>query len=166
MSEDTGKWIDWIKLPPRYLAAIAIATSILLFSPGSILKKIGLSTAINDYRVWFGLLWLCAVSLLLAHIGAPLLAYWRSRIDEWRWMKYGKRYLASLTSDEKKIMRGFITAGKKSQMLDIRDGNVKALQHERLIYQAASVGHVIGGFAFNIQPWVWDYLNKNQELMK
>jgi len=166
LSSEGAKWIDWIKLSPRYLAAIAVATSILLFSPVEVLRQIGLEVAINEYRLWIGILWLSSVSLLLAHLFAPLLSLALDRWTDRRWIKFGKRYLSSLTAEEKQILNGYIGPGVRTQKLNIQDGNVRALEQEKLIYRASNLGDLYTGFSFNIQPWVWEYLNENRGLLE
>jgi hypothetical protein len=47
----------------------------------------------------------------------------------------------------------------------MHDGMVGGLQAERIIYRASSLGQSFDYFAYNIQPWAWEYLNKNRKLL-
>jgi hypothetical protein len=42
---------------------------------------------------------------------------------------------------------------------------VLGLVQEKILYQSSTVGSWRRGFAFNIQPWAWDYLQKHLDLI-
>ncbi|MGZ8956077.1 MAG: super-infection exclusion protein B [Methylovulum sp.] len=50
----------------------------------------------------------------------------------------------------------------------LSNGVIKGLILEDILYRSSSVSsprHGFMSFAFNIQPWVWEYLNKHSYLL-
>ena len=45
------------------------------------------------------------------------------------------------------------------------DGVVGGLEGERVLYRASSLGCSVDYFAYNIQPWAWEYLNEHRKLL-
>ena len=163
---DLGKAIDWIKLDPKYLLPVAVATSILLFSPKALLSNIGLDGFVATYRSWVGLSWLLSIALLSSHVLSPLGKFLKHWVSEKIWIWHGKKRLKELTNSEKEILRRFIAGETRSQYLDFQNGDVNLLERERIIFMASSTGNLIRGMAYNIQPWAWEYLRKNRDLLK
>jgi hypothetical protein len=81
-----------------------------------------------------------------------------------RALKGAKERLHNLTADEREILQNYIGNRTKTQELDIRSGVVNELENDFIIYRASNIGH-LGGWAYNIQPWAWDYLNEHPELI-
>lgn len=165
---DFSKVLDWIKLSPRYLAAIAIFAGLLLFAPRSFSETLGLLPIIDQYRPWIGFAFLLTIALLSAHASVPLVKY---AMAEWKQRRNRKRQeerLRNLTSDEKAVLRGYIFKDTRTQYLRPDDGVVRGLVSVGIIYQASSIGGAGFSFyfAFNIQPWAWDYLQKNRSLIE
>jgi len=50
----------------------------------------------------------------------------------------------------------------KTQYLDLENGVVRGLELDIVIYKASNIGQ-INTWAYNIQPWAWDYLNEHPE---
>jgi hypothetical protein len=47
----------------------------------------------------------------------------------------------------------------------MHDGVVGGLQAERIIFRATVLSRGWDEFAYNIQPWAWEYLNKHRKLL-
>jgi hypothetical protein len=143
-----------------------VATSVLLFSPKSLLSDIGLESFVREYRSWVGLVWLLSIALLLSHVLTPFAKFTR----RWGWEKisirHGRKHLQELTPSEKEILKRFIFGNTRSQYLNFQNGDVKLLEREHIIFMASNTGNLIRGFAYNIQPWAWDYLKQNLHLLK
>jgi len=161
---DLSKLIEWVKLSPQYIGAIFIAACVLLFAPESIQASLGISTFVENYRSWIGAVFVASGALLISHLGA----YFVSKVTAWNkkrlFVKYGKKRLHNLTPDGKGILRGYIQGHKRSQILSEFDGIAKGLVKVMIIYRASNIGSH-SGFAYNIQPWAWDYLNQHLELL-
>ena len=74
--------------------------------------------------------------------------------------------LHSLTEDEKQILRFYIAENTRANTLRIEDGVVQGLISDRIIYQSASLGSILDGFAHNINDFAWDYLHVNPHLLE
>lgn len=58
---------ELLKLAPRYLAAVGLFSGILLFLPDRVLNRLGVADLTQNYRTWFGVAFLVAVSMLVIH---------------------------------------------------------------------------------------------------
>lgn len=163
---DFGKALDWLMLSPKYLLPILVAASILLFGSVDILASIGLEKFIGEYRMWVGVAWLASAALLASHLLTPLAKFLRRLVWEKNWIRHGKKRLQQLTPSEKEILRGFVLENTRSQYLDFQNGDVKGLEREKIIVMASNTGRLPRGFAYNIQPWAWEYLNENPRLLE
>ena len=73
--------------------------------------------------------------------------------------------LNRLTEDEKQILRFYLAENTRANMLRIEDGVVQGLKADGIIFQSASLGNVLEGFAHNISDFAWDYLHINPHLL-
>jgi Super-infection exclusion protein B len=75
---------------------------------------------------------------------------WRKRR---RLLKSAREALRNLTPEEKTVLADFILFQTKSQNLDFQSGVTNGLEHAHIIYRSATVGSLMSGFAYNLQPW-------------
>lgn len=162
---DFSKLIEWVKLKPRYFFLVAFATGVVLFAPSEVIKRLGVAAFIAEYRGWVGLVFLFSFAALLsygiAYIGAAVMA----RLQEWRLVRDGRKYLTTLSPPEREILRRFIHDNTKTITLDISSGVHAGLQAKRVIYRPTTLSRQYTDFDFNIQPWAWDYLRKHPYLL-
>lgn len=164
---DWSRFIDWIKLSPKHLLALAAASSFLIFVKSDWLQRIGLTEFRNKYFPWIGIVALLSTALLLSHlltrIGSWIYQESVFRINLRRW----RRYLHTLTLGEKEVLRRFINKNTKTQRLDDTSGVVQGLAAMNIIGRASNITlSVRPEFDYNIQPWAWDYLKKHPNLLK
>jgi hypothetical protein len=162
---DWSNLLDALKLSPRYLVPVALASGFLLFSPADYLTVMGLDTLVNSYRSWIGLVFLVSAALLITSLIQQAWSLSKVRYARFRTRRAAHKRLNHLTAEEKDILRGYIVNQTRTQVLDFASGVVKGLEHEGIIYQASPLGSLLDGFAYNIQPWAWDYLNDHKELL-
>jgi hypothetical protein len=158
--------VEAIKLSPRYLLPICLLSAFLVFAPPQVLSIFGLGDIVSRYRPWFGLAFLLSAALLAS---SATIAF-RQRLKERRLGKNVLRYqryrLHHLTEGEKQILRGFIEGQTRTQQLPIWDGRMRQFEIEQIIFRASELSQHPGThFAYNIEPWAWDYLNKHPELL-
>jgi len=152
---------ELLKQPLRYSVAIGIVVAVVLFAPDSIVNKLGMLKYRDEGKPDFGAVLLLCVALTIASgIGAA-----GSKINDYRFLRARKKRLHRLSVEEKQILRAYIEGQTRSLMLDIASGVVNGLEQETIIYRSSSLGHLMSGFAYNIQPWAWDYLNKHRDLL-
>jgi Super-infection exclusion protein B len=75
------------------------------------------------------------------------------------------KHLRALSPAEKRVLRGYTEANTKTQYFRMDDGVVGGLNQLGYIYCSAQVGYMGKGFAFNIQPWLWEHLQKNPAIL-
>jgi Super-infection exclusion protein B len=159
-------FIAGLKLPTKTIVAVCIASAILLFSSEKTLESLGLSSFANDFRSYIGALFvvsLCISAVTLAFTIPVFVKPWATQAF---WIRQHTKRLHSLTPDEKATLSHYIGNNTRSQSLSVQSGTVNALIAEKIIYRASSLGSTHGFFDHVIQPWAWEYLNKNPDLLK
>ena len=166
MSEIAKTSLEFLKLAPRFLAALGFAAGLLLFSNDQLLKRLGLTEFVQKWRFALGLTLVVSLALLAAHVGVYLLELvkrgWRKR----QFDKYVIERLHRLTEDEKQILRYYLARNTRANMLRMENGVVQELVSEGIIYRSANMGNLLEGFAHNISDVAWDYLNLHPELLE
>lgn len=161
---DISKFLDWIKLSPRHLAALAIASGFLLFARDKWLETIGLSEFAPKYKAYIGIIFLLACALLASQILSWLYLRVSERRKWARKIKNATKHLNSLTEEEKGMLRGYIESSSRTQYLPIGSGVVRGLEWDMILIQASDIGD-LEDWPYNIQPWAWDYLHKHPEIL-
>ena len=156
------EYLDWIKLPPKYIFALSIVSGIVLYGPNSISEGLGLDLFLNDYRKFVGVFFLLTVFLLFAHI----IGFLKIKYEKHTNSKKLKKRLFELTVIEKKILSKYIDNNTRTEYFNFTDGVILGLVHEHVLYRTSNISDNPPVFPFNIQPWAWDYLRKHPELLK
>ena len=158
------KILELLKQPVRYIVGIACVTAAILFSPDSLVDKLGLLKIRQQWKPYFG----AALAGCAAIIIANLIGYAVTRYRQDASLRAARKRLHHLTADEKEILRQYVHGQTRTAYLSVQDGTVTGLTHEDIIYRSAqlSVPRVgVAAFAHNIQPWAWEYLNEHPELL-
>lgn len=161
---DPSKWLAWLRLPTRILAALCIVLGILIFSGDAMLATFGLKEFVQEYRAYLGVGFLLTLALTVVNSLAAVWTFIYPRIAEAFWIRLHRKRLHRLNPTEKKILRYYIDNQTRSQSLRVQDGTVNALQRETIIIRGSNIG-TASGFDFIIQPWAWEYLNERPELL-
>jgi len=157
--------LDVLKLAPRYFVALTLISAVFLFSPEAFLKKIGLDQLANDYRPWFGGVFVVSAILWLVDRSIPVLQ-WIRKIHASRQLRNKQlKKLQSLTEDEKKILRFYVANQTKANILTIGDGVVNGLVSAGVIVRAHTMSVENDRFAYNITEFSWQHLNENKRLL-
>ena len=135
---DLSKLLDWIKLSPKYLLAISLASAVLLFANSGFLEHTGLQELSTEYRPWVGGIFLVSTSLLASHFIYELLTWARKRYGKLTKLKHAKKRLHNLTPEERDILRGYIIGNTRTQYLSLDDGVVHGFEAERIVYRPFS----------------------------
>jgi len=161
-----SKLLDWIKSSPKLLLPISFATGLLLFGKPEFIKKLGLLSQKDNYQPGIGIIFLLSTSVLASHLFFGLSSQIKTKIASSRVLRCRQKRLSNLTEQEKEILKGYIEKGTRTQYFRLEKGGVvRGLESEHIIYQASNIGRVLEGFAFNMQSWAWEYLNKHPELL-
>jgi Super-infection exclusion protein B len=161
---DITKLVEFIKLPMTYIFGFALISGTLLFANESILIHLGIKEFVQKYKMWIGLSFIVSLGLLIPNV---LLNIWRNvqrGIKHRRIIRLRKEKLRNLTPEEKIILSKYFKDNTKTCYFSITDGRIRELEFYKIIYRASNVGWG-GSFAYNIQPWAWDYLKEHPELL-
>ena len=161
---DFSKYIEWVKLSPRYLFPIAISSGILLFSGETIIETLGLAEITNSYRSIIGIIFLLSFALVVASWGLSLGNIIKNAWLRNRKFRNLKKRISDLTLEEKDVLLGYIQNQTRTQYLSIENGVVIELESLGIIYRSSNIGD-IESWSYNIQPWAWKYLNEHPELL-
>lgn len=157
--------LEFLKLAPRYLVAVAIVCAILLFSPEELQQTLGTTNFVNSFRQWIGLSLVSSFGVWLVVICASSCEWTKRLWDKNRRQKKIVSRLENLTEREKQILRYYFAKDTRGNKLRIENGDVQALTRAGIIFHSASLGSVLEGFAHNITDFAWDYINENPHVL-
>ena len=153
--------INLMKIPVRYFVGIATVTGFILLAPNSMIERFGLLQYREKGKLYFAIAFFILSAIIIAsgfdHAERLYRGFFADRAREKR--------LHSLTDEEIKILSGYITEKTRTCYLDINDGVVSGLVIAKIIYRSSNISSFFTTFAYNIQPWAWEYLNKNRHLL-
>ena len=153
-------------ISPTILAAIAIASGVILFSGESVADVLGAEELRQQYRLHIGIAFLGASSFLCAMGTARVATAARKRWRRGRILAARQESLHALTPDEKAYLAPYVFGNVNTQYFQLEDGVVGGLVGKAILYQASRVGRMLTGFAYNIQPWAREYLTKKPHLLE
>lgn len=162
---DLSRLVEWIKLSPRYLLPLFLFTGVILFAPHTWLAVFGVVSLVSDHRPYFGVVFLLSATLLLSAAIVAVYGWTQQKREEATALRGRRQRLHHLSVSEKEILRGYIEGQTRTQYLSMHDGVVGGLQTERVLFRASVLSRSWDSFAYNIQPWAWDYLNENPKLL-
>ena len=162
---DFSKFADWIKLSPRYLFPLSISSGFLLFVSDNTLEILGLTVFVDQYRSIVGIIFLLSSSLVITSWGLATYDWFRKKIRQKTKVREMQKRLQNLTLEEKKLLAGYIDNQTRTQYVSIDSGVVNELEISKIIYRSSNVGN-LDCWSYNIQPWAWEYLNKNSHFVK
>ena len=159
-------FLDAVKLPPRYLAAIALCCFLLLIIPNSLAQTLSVDQFAQDYRQWIGITFIASLCLLAVDGCVKIRSTIRNRSRRAKAHERKLKRLHALTEEEKQILRFYVSQQSKTNMLRVDDGVVNGLAADGIIHMAARQGNILEGFAHNIDDFTWDYLHEHIELLE
>lgn len=159
-----GKIIETLKLGPRYLFAVVVASGLLLFLPESAMPWFGLDGPVEQYRSWIGGAFVVSSSFLGA-LGIAAAVKPLKREITWHLfhLPRGIRRLKNATPDESRFLANYLLKESRTQYAPMNSGLTSELEGARIIRRASNLSTYHVNFAYNIQPWAWDYLKKHPE---
>jgi hypothetical protein len=161
---DFSKLTEWLKLSPKYLFPICIVTGFALFAPANTLEIFGINLLVAQIRPYLGIVFLLSASLLVTNLFTSLYSWAQNKYQRTLKLKAWQKKLHSLTAEEKYILQHFINNQTQSQYLPMDNGVVNGLEIKKVIFRASDIGN-LDEWAYNIQPWAWEYLNNHPELL-
>ena len=149
------------KIPGAFLVAIISVLALILFLPGEISKSLAVYDFREKYKVFLGPVFLLTISFCFARV----FIFFMSGHTERKRLKNRQKMLHQLTPEEKGYLVPYIRHQKNTVSVGMDDGVMSGLEAKHITYCASSMGSVLEGFAYNLQPWARDYLNDNPQLL-
>ncbi len=160
---DISKFIEWIKLTPRYLLPIALVSGFLLFAPNTVQKVFGTLKFVEQFRFWIGLIFLLSTSLTISDLTIKTIALVSKNIKAKRTSNNMVKQLYSLSPEERTILARYIFGNTKTLPLSVASGVVNGLEIMKIIFKSSHLAYLVDSWPYNIQPWVWVYLNEHKD---
>jgi hypothetical protein len=156
------EWIGKL-LSTRFFFALWALIAVLLFWPG-LVNRTGLSGFIAQYHDWLMIAFIGLGIFLLTYpvvtLGQTIYRYVFNKRAHWR----ARKYLRELPPDQKHILRKFVPSGN-TNALHPANGAANILEAYGILYRVSSIGTLVTGFAFAIEPWALKYLRKYPRLL-
>ena len=150
---------------PKYILVICIVSGFLIFGQNDIINKLALSSFVENYRLWIGIVFLISTGFWLVDIILLIIKEAKSKYTRFHNGKAREERLKQLTIEEKVILGKYINQETRVQTLDCTNGTVCELEAYKIIRQASNLSRYDIFFDYNIQPWAWKYLNKHKDLL-
>lgn len=146
----------------------ALAGAALLYLPPEVLERIGLTALVEAYRPHIGGVLVVSLALLVAQaffalvtLAKKILADKRAKSKADELIRRKHEYLEKLTPSEKSYLAPYIHEQENTQYFSIDDGVVGGLTGKGILYRASNVSTDWKNFAYNLQPWARELLEKN-----
>lgn len=162
---DFSKILEWLKLSPKYLIPISLVSGFALFASSDILEIFGINSLVAQIRPYLGIIFLLSSALLITNVVMSVYFWIQNKYQEGNNLRMLQKRLHSLTDGEKRILEHYINNQTRSQYLSMLDGVVNGLELENIIFRSSNVARGVDRWAYNIQPWAWEYLNKHRNLL-
>jgi uncharacterized membrane protein len=159
--EGLTQLLGMMKMPLRYFVGLAAALGFVLLAPATIISRFGLLKYREEGKLYLGL----SLILLGAIITSQVIGWIAQTCKNHFRLGAMKKRLNILTTEEKNILREYIEGQTRTVNLSIQSGVVNGLEHDKIIYRSANVSSFFTNFAYNIQPWAWNYLNQHRDLL-
>ena len=114
--------------------------------------------------MWIGFALLASCAFLLAHGLAWVCNVIGSLLDAARMRKVRRKWLTTLTPDEKAVLVPYIRDEAASVEYSLNNGTVRGLEGKGVLFRASAVSYGLE-FPFNMQPWAREILSAEPELL-
>ena len=156
------------KTTPKLAQALAVAISVVIFSPDYVSAQLGLQLFLDVNREWVGFALIVFASIAITP--APL------AVGKETWDFLTARYklcklIENLTTDEKAVLLVFISARSRSHLFSTREfddiiGVFSELSDKSLIRKITRRTHGVNqGYVYNISDYAYTYLIKRAHLV-
>ena len=159
---------DFLKLPVKVFAALALATGIVLFSPDFIIKKLYLESVRDRIGSVIGIVFVVSISIVLISILLALIEFVMKFFYRIKFKLNSEKSLKELDDYQKFIIYGLYCQYNHTDELPLNDGAVRSMEQKRMIgkvtnqYLVMDVNNAV--FPYLLQPWVVTALNKHNDL--
>jgi hypothetical protein len=139
-----------------------LLAGILLFMPDSWANSFSLHQFRSDYKNWIALAFLAFLCINVIHTFTWIVEQYRSK----KLVQLRHKLLYQLSADEKAALSRFIHEGNKTAYFDVSSGVINGLEAHNIVWRSSSISEHLMMFAYNIQPWAWEYLHSHPECLR
>jgi len=158
-----------LTLPTSIMAAISLASGILLFSPEILLKKLFMMDFINKNGFILGIVFVVSISILIVNIIFSCAKSFKNAKARKQFYATAEKRLRKLTSYQKAIIYLLYIQDNRTFELPLNDGAIRELEQNKMVGKATTqymVSDLINPvFPYLLQPWVANELSKKGELL-
>lgn len=162
-------FIKLLKLPPSILAAVAMATGLILFLPISILQRFGLDSIPELWRTILGLAFIISVSLLVIYFIMKVAKFIVSKLYRMRFRRKFPKVMMELRDEELAVVALLYRSPNYTSRLPYTDGITIRLINKKVIQFTSSKNLAYGDnllIPFTITPIAQDYIDKHPGLIE
>lgn len=162
------KITEILTLPITIMAAISLASSILLFSPTFFLEKLFMLEFREQYGFIVGIVFLVSISILIVNLVYTISKSAMAAKSRRDFYTNAEKILKGLSDYQKTIVYGLFQEDNHTAELPIHDGAVAALSQLQIIgrisgqYMVSDLNNAV--IPYLLQPWVAQELQKKPEL--
>lgn len=161
--------MDFFKLPTKIMAAIALATGMMLFLPDTLISKIYLNEFRNEYGFIIGTTFIVSISILIIGIIISIYNYFYQIHKNKKIKENSEKVIKALDDYKKTIVYLLYNEDNHTHELPLNDGAVVFLENMMVIGKATNqyfVDDITNPmFPYLLQPWVIEKLQNDEELL-
>lgn len=162
-------FIEFLKLPPNILGALAVASGILLFLPAKIATKLYILNFRNKYGFTLGIIFIVSISILIILLTGKIIHKINKRLKSKKLIKSQTIHLMNMNPEQVAVISEFLNQPTHTLPLPYNNGLVIELQHYHIITPAGHtqlVNMLNPQIIYFLQPWVIQRINDNEELQE
>ncbi len=169
------EFMDFLKLPPTILGALAIASGLLLYLPDDVIKRLYMESFRSNYGFIIGIIFVISISILVMLLITYIFKHSKKIIiRKYTGMKDRKgriKYLLDMDKAKTNLIKSFLKESNHTLDLSMNDGITVELEYMEIISKAGGTQFVnfYGDMAvlkYFLQPWVLKIINEDEQLKK
>ncbi|MCP1190823.1 superinfection exclusion B family protein [Priestia flexa] len=158
-----------LTLPTTIMAALSLASGILLFSPTVIIEKMYMVDFRNKYGFIIGIVFIVSISILVVNLIYKISTSVSNAKAQKRFFATADKRLSNLNRYQKAILYVLYQQDNRTLPLPLHDGAVLELEQKMMIgkatsqYMVSDLNNAV--FPYLLQPWVAEELNNKSNLL-
>ncbi|MDH4573882.1 superinfection exclusion B family protein [Salinicola acroporae] len=132
--------VDLAKVPTKFVGAVALLTSLVMFSPASTLQYLSLLQFREEYGPYFGIALLVSVAILAIECVVWMYHRVLGHFLKRRRRESVRNRLENMDKAEKAVLREFFIAASRTVKLPIEQPAVSALLNADVLEQSTGLG--------------------------
>lgn len=160
-----SKLTDLLKLAPRYVAAVAIISALLVFMPSDFAERLDFLEIYRACRPYAVFVLIASISILLVHSIAELVPRIKQRLQYNKEAKQRIEQLSSLTPKERDCLGDYLLFNERAMKVCLAHNPcILELERRGLLCRTSDLEAQVGTI-YSIESWVWQHLKEHPELV-